>query len=185
MKITWDEHVSQNMYLITKDSALLRPLAMFCATILLFVMITVVAITYAGFDPMTPVVDRFVSASVILGLPILSSWFVCFILQRLVGRKRPFEAGATTPLITMTWLGPSFPSAHAAIAFATAMIGFFMFAPLYGPWIFIAAACVAVSRVATGVHYLTDVIVGALIGIVVGSLTWFSWLWLVFLSPWH
>ena len=85
----------------------------------------------------------------------------------------------------MVWVEPSFPSAHAAVAFATATVGSYLYFDVFGPWLFIAAMAVAVSRVAVGVHYFTDVFFGALIGLVIGSSSLFGLLWLIFLSPWH
>ncbi len=62
----------------------------------------------------------------------------------------------------------SFPSGHAARAFLIAVIasglGPFWLAGLLWLW----APLVSLARVAMGVHYLSDVIVGALIGILLG-----------------
>lgn len=160
MTLTWDKTWSAAVYRATKRSKALRPLAMFCATILLFVMITAVAMTYAGADPMMPIM---------LGIPLGAAWLVSYLLQHLVRRPRPFESGQGEPLITMTWTGPSFPSAHAAIAFATAIFGFLVFPDIYGPWLFAGAALVAWGRVAVGVHYLLDVLVGAVVGTVIAA----------------
>jgi membrane-associated phospholipid phosphatase len=61
----------------------------------------------------------------------------------------------------------SFPSGHAARAFLIATIA----AGLGPPWLaillWIWAPLVALARVAMGVHYLSDVFAGALLGIVV------------------
>jgi undecaprenyl-diphosphatase len=81
----------------------------------------------------------------------------------------------------------SFPSGHAARAFLIAVI-----ATALGPswaWIllWIWAPLVALARVAMGVHYLSDIVAGAIVGILVGLiglnfyvlvLGWVSsWLW--------
>ncbi len=168
------------MYRATKRSAVLRPLAMFCANVLLFVMITAVAMTYGGPDAMMPISARFLAASIVMGVPLVASWLVSYVLQQLVRRPRPFESDQGEPLITMTWIGHSFPSAHAAIAFATAIFGQVIFPDIYGPWLLVGAIFVALGRVAVGVHYLSDVIVGALVGSVTGGLTLMGFLWLLF-----
>ena len=62
----------------------------------------------------------------------------------------------------------SFPSGHAARAFLIAVLG----TVLAPPWLAIAlwvwAPLVALARVSMGVHYLSDIIAGAILGIIVG-----------------
>jgi undecaprenyl-diphosphatase len=60
----------------------------------------------------------------------------------------------------------SFPSGHAARAFLIATIGVALGPPWLGVVLCIWAPLVAISRAAMGVHYLSDVIAGALLGIV-------------------
>jgi undecaprenyl-diphosphatase len=62
----------------------------------------------------------------------------------------------------------SFPSGHAARSFLIATIAI-MFGPLWVGLILLAwAFMVSLSRVAMGVHYLSDVVVGAIVGVIVG-----------------
>jgi undecaprenyl-diphosphatase len=66
----------------------------------------------------------------------------------------------------------SFPSGHAARAFLLAML-----ATLLGPgWLAIIlwvwAPLVSLARVAMGVHYLSDILAGAALGVVVALLGW-------------
>jgi len=61
----------------------------------------------------------------------------------------------------------SFPSGHAARAFLIAVLASAL-APLWlGAVLWVWAPLVALARVAMGVHYLSDVIAGAILGVIV------------------
>jgi undecaprenyl-diphosphatase len=62
----------------------------------------------------------------------------------------------------------SFPSGHALNAFTVATLLSLQF-PLLAPSLAIVAASIATSRVVMGLHFLSDVVAGALIGIVIGG----------------
>ena len=85
------------------------------------------------------------------------------VLKRLAGRKRPC---AIAPHCWATLLPPdqfSFPSGHSICAFAFAVsIGLFEPSLMYG--LLFCALSVAISRVMLGLHFLSDVVVGSLIG---------------------
>ncbi len=64
----------------------------------------------------------------------------------------------------------SFPSGHAARAFMIAVVG-----TALGPWwlavlLWVWAPLVSLARVSMGVHYLSDVIAGTALGIMVGMI---------------
>lgn len=64
----------------------------------------------------------------------------------------------------------SFPSGHAARAFLIAVLGTVL-APLWlAAVLWVWAPLVALARVAMGVHYLSDVVAGAILGIIVALL---------------
>ncbi|MBI5793510.1 phosphatase PAP2 family protein [Candidatus Uhrbacteria bacterium] len=180
-----DQPWSSRIYTFTKASWILRPIAIFCATSLVFMMMTAVVFSCSPVDCDADLWRRVYGSVITLGFPLFMTWLVTFAMQKLVKRQRPFEHGSREPLIKMVWEEPSFPSAHAAIAFATAAVAWWDFAEVFGPWLFVVAFVVAISRVAVGVHYFSDVIFGALIGFAVGSASWFGLMWLFFLSPWH
>ncbi len=99
----------------------------------------------------------------------LAAWIAAVVLEMIFRRPRPFVA-LHKPLLADFWLPlPSMPSSHAAITFALAVPAFLLSVPL--GLVFLAAAiAVSASRVYVGVHYLSDVMVGAAIGILVGGL---------------
>ena len=62
----------------------------------------------------------------------------------------------------------AFPSGHAARASLLAVLGF-AFGPAWlGPVLAVWAVLVALSRVALGVHYVSDVVAGAALGVCCG-----------------
>ena len=76
----------------------------------------------------------------------------------------------------------SFPSGHAARAFLIAVIGSALGPEWLGILLWIWAPLVALARVAMGVHFLSDVIAGSLLGITVAVIglqfyeSFFAWL---------
>jgi membrane-associated phospholipid phosphatase len=87
-------------------------------------------------------------------------------------RRRPDRAGEVVPAARHVPMpaSTSFPSGHAAAAFAFAT-GVGQVLPPAGIPLRGLAALVAYSRVHTGVHYPGDVVVGALLGTVLAQLT--------------
>jgi len=70
--------------------------------------------------------------------------------------------------------GKSFPSSHAVNNFAVATLFTFYYRRLW-PYVYGWAAIVALSRVAVGVHYPSDILGGACIGTVVSLATILLW----------
>ena len=92
-----------------------------------------------------------------------------FSLKALVGRARPCGSLAHVhALVFGTPHDPSFPSGHAAGAFAVAaFVAFESRAhPVAKVALFVIAAGIALSRVVLGVHFPSDVVAGAALGVV-------------------
>jgi undecaprenyl-diphosphatase len=86
------------------------------------------------------------------------------VISHLWERPRPFtDHPALTHVLTARTTDPSFPSDHAAAAFA---IGFavLVFSRRGGALFLAAATLIGLSRIALGLHYPSDVLAGALVG---------------------
>ena len=91
---------------------------------------------------------------------------VIYSLKFLIQRQRPFlflEIASKLSKGPGEILDPSFPSAHADFSFmmATLLAAWF---PRYWIIFFVVAVFVSWTRIYLGVHYPTDVIVGAILG---------------------
>lgn len=96
----------------------------------------------------------------------LTSTTVNAVIKPLSARRRPDRDTHNVPITRQVRMPhtTSFPSGHAASAFAFAT-GVATASPGAGIPLHAVAALVAYSRVHTGVHYPTDVIVGAVSGV--------------------
>lgn len=95
-----------------------------------------------------------------------------FSLKALFGRARPCASLAHVhALVFGAPHDPSFPSGHAAGAFAVAaFVAFESRAhPLLKIALFVVAAGIATSRVVLGVHFPSDVLAGAVLGVVTSA----------------
>ncbi len=148
-----DQQWSRALFEFARSSPHTRDVAIFCASHLIWLM--------AGFaiGQTYPVVYTVVS---IVFLP----WGICLLLSEWIHRPRPFETEAYRPLIHLFVRTPSFPSSHSTLAFA--FVAAFIHDVTVWPVLLVAAICVALGRVAVGVHYVSDVVVGAVIGIGLG-----------------
>ena len=98
-----------------------------------------------------------------------SSFILLSFFRKGVNRKRPYETFEMPPIIPKKTKGNSFPSRHV---FSASMIA--MTFLLVSPWswlgcVFLCLSCLlAVVRVVSGVHYISDVLAGLLVAIVWG-----------------
>lgn len=92
------------------------------------------------------------------------------LIKQATDRPRPPLADpAIDPLVSLP-SSTSFPSGHAATAFATATAVAVLYPRLKWPLLAVAAL-VALSRVYLGVHFWTDILVGSLLGAAIGLAT--------------
>jgi undecaprenyl-diphosphatase len=97
----------------------------------------------------------------------LSAILLFRVLKTVSRRRRPCELEPHCWAILTPPDQYSFPSGHTmtACAMAVAVAHFY---PEYLPWLALAAASIGASRIILGMHFLTDVLVGALIGALLG-----------------
>jgi undecaprenyl-diphosphatase len=99
---------------------------------------------------------------------LLASAVVDGVLKPLVGRPRPFVSDPGVPVIGGRPGDASWPSGHAANAFAGAYVLSAVAPQARVVW-WVLAFAIAYSRVYVGVHYPYDVIAGAAIGAACGA----------------
>lgn len=113
---------------------------------------------------------------VLIGIAV-GALLVNILIKPLVARPRPFiedeqfvnflqNIGYNLPT------GYSFPSGHAQVSFNTATM-LTLFYKRKGAWAYIPASLIAISRIFLCVHYPTDVLVGAIIGTLSASATFY------------
>jgi len=92
-------------------------------------------------------------------------------LKHLIGRPRPKFVHSGEWQFAPSWASglDSFPSGHATASFAVATVLAKRF-PAFGPLCVSIAAFVALSRVLRGSHFPTDVLGGAVLGVLSGSI---------------
>lgn len=102
---------------------------------------------------------------------IVARFGVGGIIKRLVNRPRPF---ANSQIIVHQLLDYSskysFPSGHALFFSALATV-IFLINKKMGYWFIACAILISLTRIAVGIHYPSDILFGALIGIFIGWLS--------------
>ena len=110
-----------------------------------------------------------------LSLALLAAWISAdLVLKPAVNRQRPFLATPHAASSAHARPGDaSFPSGHAAAAFAGAFV-LSRLVPVSRIVWWILAVMIAYARVYLGVHYPLDVIGGALVGVACGAVVMFG-----------
>ncbi len=99
---------------------------------------------------------------------IISDQLSSSVIKPLVGRLRPCQALEGVRLLVGCGGGKSFPSSHAVNNFACAVVLSHFF-PRARISLFVFVSLVAISRVYVGVHYPSDILGGAVLGMLIGS----------------
>lgn len=91
------------------------------------------------------------------------------LVRRIINAERPYEKYSFYEIKPKSKKGRSFPSRHVFSAFIIATLAC-MFSPVIAVVLFVLGAALAASRVLLGMHYISDVVFGALIGVFSGIL---------------
>jgi undecaprenyl-diphosphatase len=152
------------------DLALLRYIVQLRQPWLDDVMVTATALGGGGFIWIVIAAIAFVFPDRRAGAwrVMLTVWFTWFlvdgVIKPIVGRARPFDVVDGLTLLDQRPLTASFPSGHAAMAFAGALALGRLFPS--ARWLFWPMAMViAFSRAYLAVHWPTDVLGGIVIGL--------------------
>lgn len=95
---------------------------------------------------------------------VIARFAITEIIRFFYHRPRPFAALQIHQLIlNNNW---SFPSGHSAFFFALTT-AIYLYNKKWGVWFFIAAILINISRVIVGVHYPSDILGGAIIGVII------------------
>jgi undecaprenyl-diphosphatase len=161
---TWFAYI----YGLSHQSVLLDTVGIFFATYAAYIWIAFVL-----FTAVWPNKNR-IGRAVAVGLSLIAGFIARFgvkaAIVALYPRPRPFMTFSNVrPLIdTLSWENlQSFPSGHAIFFFTMAMV-LYSFNKRVGKWAFIVAAFVGVARVYAGVHWPSDILGGAILGVITG-----------------
>jgi membrane-associated phospholipid phosphatase len=135
------------------------------------------------------IVNKILTYTVFLLYPLLLIWLflmhreyllrailvpaVSFLLvtavRRLINRRRPYEAYGIPSAVYKSTTGKSFPSRHVFSIFIIAVTFLYLGPdPAIGAVLLLAGILLGFIRIMIGVHYVSDVAVGAILGILCG-----------------
>lgn len=92
-----------------------------------------------------------------------------FVIKPLCRRTRPCNKDASKPMLLSRPSDSSFPSCHTMTSFA-AVVAIFQAGGVLGASSVIFASLISFSRMYLFVHYPSDVLIGAIMGLVAGGL---------------
>lgn len=102
----------------------------------------------------------------------LCTFIAVTLLRYFLNFQRPYEKYDINPLIKKDKKGQSFPSRHSVSIFIIAMANLYI--SVYAGVTFLGLGLIiCVTRVVAGVHFIRDVLAGALISILIGFVFFF------------
>ncbi|MBQ5399295.1 MAG: phosphatase PAP2 family protein [Ruminococcus sp.] len=109
-----------------------------------------------------------------VAIPLLTL-IIATILRKLINAPRPYEKYSFSPLAHKDTRGQSFPSRHSASVFIISMT-FLYFNPFLGAVCFFIGIIMVSTRVLVGVHFIKDIVAGALLSTAMGMLFYINFI---------
>ena len=155
----WYDHIAGNIENKPFLLSLLRTFNRFMTVVMPMIYLTLLAITY---------LQQGLGKQVGIYLFIPASGFVILsFLRKKINAPRPYEEWTIKPLLDRDSPGQSMPSRHVFSATIISMAC--LYASLsVGVILLVLSAFLGLARVSGGVHYLKDVVVGYIFGLVWG-----------------
>lgn len=168
IEMNFNQVFFQSIYGLSHKNFLLDGLVVFCAQYLPYLLIACFLVLVFYEEGRRRKWYLFLEAALAI---ILSRGLLTEIIRFFYHHSRPFDALGFMPLTPES--GASFPSGHAALFFALAMVVFFRNRK-WGVWFFIFALLNGIARIYVGVHWPLDIVGGAVTGIL--SAVFIHWL---------
>lgn len=135
------------------------------------------AIGYVAYPLLLVLVALFDRALLVRCIVVPAVGFIaCTIVRDAVDAPRPYEVTGAAPLIPKDTRGHSFPSRHTFCMFTIACT-WLLWQPLVGGALLASSCAMAVIRVKGGVHFLRDVVAGAVLAIIICAIGYLAIPW--------
>jgi undecaprenyl-diphosphatase len=152
----------------TNHSQALDWFFIFCANYLVYIFSAMAILYWFIHKPENKMLERKAVATAFISF-VIARLLLTELIRIIVPRHRPI---VLHPIIDLMQIQKesAFPSGHASAMFAIA-IAIYFYNKRLGSWLLVMSAVTAVARVVIGVHWPSDIIAGALLGILVAWLT--------------
>jgi undecaprenyl-diphosphatase len=98
---------------------------------------------------------------------LLIAFFSDQVISNLISRVRPYITYTDITALHVGTDTTSFPSSHALYLFATSISVYFARHDHLGAWLIFIALVISTARIAAGVHYPSDILGGAILGLLI------------------